>query len=805
MLYTTLLWTGVALASATSLEAATYRAPGPLPQAAATYHAVLNQFCVTCHNEELMTAGLALDQLDVEEVGENALVWEKVVRKLRTGAMPPPGTPRPDAATYRSLATYLEVALDRAAGARPNPGASTIHRMNRAEYTNAIRDLLAVEPDSFEMGALLPADDSGYGFDNISEVLSVSPVLLERYMSVARKVSRLAVGDPTIRPDFASYDVPRFLLQNERISEALPFGSRGGIALRHHFPLDGDYVIRIHLKRNYNGQNILGLARENQIDLRLDGARIRQFTVGGRGRAPESRAGPDGGFSPEEQLGDSPLELEVRVHVDAGARLVGVHFLGSRRATEDVLAPRFASQEVESNEEPGVGRVTIDGPYDAEGPGDTPSRRRIFVCSPADRSEEESCAENILATLARRAYRRPITPEDIPLLLGPFRLGRDEGGFEAGIQMAIQRILVSPEFLFRIERDPANLAAGTDYRISDLELVSRLSFFLWSSIPDDELLDLAERNRLRETEVLEQQVLRMLADRRSTDLMDNFAGQWLYLRNVQSALPDLAQYPYFDENLREALGTETGLFLQSMLREDRSVLDLLNADYTFLNERLARHYGIPDVYGSHFRRVTLDDENRHGLLGQGSILMVTSYGNRTSPTLRGKWLLDNLLGAPPPPPPADVPSLQDRGEGGQILSMREQLQQHRRDPACAVCHRMMDPLGFALENFDAIGQWRNVSGPDNTPIDSSGVLPDGTTFDGPAELRKVLAGRPGQLVTTVTEKLFTYALGRGLDYNDAPTVRKIIREAAPREYPWSALILGIVGSDPFQMRRSQGP
>lgn len=791
MLHTALLWTGVALASVTYLQAATHRSPGPVPQAASPYHAVLNQYCVTCHNKELKTAGLALDQVDVEEVGENAPVWENVVRKLRTGAMPPPGAPRPDTATYAGFATYLEAALDRAAQARPNPGTSTIHRMNRAEYTNAVRDLLAIEPEAVDIGSLLSPDDSGYGFDNISEVLSVSPVLLERYMSVARKVSRLAVGDPTIRPDFATYNVPRFLLQNARMSEALPFGSRGGIAIRHHFPLDGDYVIRIHLKTNYNGQNILGLNEENAVDLRLDGARITQFTIGGSGGAPE-------------RPGDSSMGLEVRVPVKAGARWVGVHFLSRKRATENVLAPRFASQEVESNEEPGLGRVTIDGPYDVKGPGDTPSRRKIFVCRPVRGSEEEACAGKILAALARRAYRRPITEDDLLRLLGPFRLGRNEGGFEAGIQMAIQRILVSPEFLFRIERDPANLAPGTAYRISDLELASRLSFFIWSSIPDDELLNLTERGRLRDTEVLQQQVLRMLADRRSTALVDNFAGQWLYLRNVQSALPDLAQYPYFDENLREALEKETGLFLQSMLREDRSVLDLLNADYTFLNERLARHYGIPNVYGSHFRRVTLNDENRHGLLGQGSILMVTSYGNRTSPTLRGKWLLDNILGAPPPPPPADVPSLQDRGEDGQILSMREQLEQHRTDAACAVCHRMMDPLGFALENFDAIGQWRDVSGPDGTPIDSSGVLPDGTTFDGPAELRKVLAGKPEQFITTVTEKLLTYALGRGLDYNDAPTVRKIIREAALRNHPWSALILGIVRSDPFQMRRSQG-
>ena len=803
MLRTALLWTAVAVVSTNYLESATLRTS--VPQSASPYHAVLNQYCVTCHNEDLNTAGLALDQVNVDSAAENAPVWENVVRKLRAGTMPPPGSPRPDAATYDSLATYLEATLDQAAQSRPNPGTSTIHRMNRAEYSNAIRDLLAIDPEAVEIASLLSPDDSGYGFDNISEVLSVSPVLLERYMSVARRVSRLAVGDPTIRPDFSTYEVPRFLLQNARISEALPFGSRGGIAIRHHFPLDGDYVIRIHLKTNYNGQNILGLSEENTLDLRLDGERITQFTIGGSGSELELPTGPNRSFSSEQQRGDSPMDLEFRVQVRAGARRVGVHFLRRKQATENVLAPRFASQEVESNEEPGIGRVTIDGPYDVTGPGDTQSRRKIFVCHPANSNEEEACAGEILSALARHAYRRPITADDLERLLGPYRLGRNESGFEAGIQTAIQRILVSPEFLFRIERDPAELAQGTAYRVSDLELASRLSFFFWSSIPDDELLSLAERGSLSDPEVLERQVLRMLADRRSRALVDNFAGQWLYLRNVQSALPDLAQYPYFDENLREALEKETGLFLQSMLREDRSVLDMLSADYTFLNERLARHYGIPDVYGSHFRRVTLNDENRHGLLGQGSIQMVTSYGNRTSPTLRGKWVLDNLLGAPPPPPPADGPALQDRGEGGQILSMREQMEEHRANAACAVCHRMMDPLGFALENFDAIGQWRNVSGPDSTPIDSSGVLPDGTTFDGPVELRQVLASRSKQFVATVTEKLLTYALGRGLDYNDAPTVRKIIREAEPRNYPWSDLMLGIVRSDPFQMRRTQGP
>jgi len=811
---------------------------------ASPYRAVLNRYCVTCHNEKLKTAGLMLDKMDVDKVAEGAPAWEKVVRKLRSGAMPPAGAPRPDKFTYDSFATYLETALNRAAAAQPNPGSPTIHRMNRAEFTNAVRDLLAIDPDSVDIGSLLPPDDSGYGFDNIGDVLSVSPVLLERYMSAARKMSRLAVGDAAIRPDFATYDVPRFLLQKDRISEALPFGSRGGIAIRHYFPLDGEYVIKVQLKRNYNGQNILGLAEQNQLDLRLDGARVKLFTVGGKGAAPPRPAGPDreefaGPISDQRRATressnlDADADLEVRLPIKAGTRLVGVSFLKGTWAIEDVLKPLLAASEVESNELPSVGRVTIGGPYAIKGSGETPSRRKIFSCRPTESeprpaphnpglrtpgrpkgsgplaNDDESCAKKILSALAHLAYRRPITDADTPILLRPYKEGRDtkgnEGGFEAGIEMAVQRILVSPEFLFRIERDPAGVAPGTPYRISDLELASRLSFFLWSSIPDEQLLDLAERGKLKDSEVLQQQVKRMLADSRSKALVDNFAGQWLYLRNVRSALPDLAEYPDFDENLRDALQKETELFFESMLREDHSVLDLLNANYTYVNERLARHYGIPNVYGSHFRRVALADENRRGLLGQGSILLVTSYANRTSPTLRGKWLLDNLLGAPPPPPPPNVPSLKDRGADGKILSMRQQMEAHRANPACAVCHKMMDPLGFALENFDAVGQWRSTSGAKNIPIDSSGVLPDGTTFNGPAELRKVLLSRPQQFVTTVSEKLLTYSLGRGLEYYDEPSVRKILRETAASDYRWSALILGIVKSDPFQMRRVLEP
>jgi mono/diheme cytochrome c family protein len=778
-------WTALALAGAGYLPAAVQFPPKPVTTPASQYSAVINRYCVTCHNEKLRTAGLVLEKLDVGNPPDGAATWEKVIRKLRTEAMPPAGMPRPDKATYASFATYLETELDRAAAEHPNPGRPAVHRLNRAEYAGAISDLLAIDPDVLDVQSLLPPDDSGYGFDNIGDVLSVSPLLLERYLSVARKITRLALGDPTIRPDFQTYDVSRFLVQSDRVSDDLPFGSRGGIAIRHFFPLDGEYLIRIGLKTTYDGSMILGLAEAHQLDVRLDGERVEQFTVGGQAPA----AG----------------ELEVRVPVQSGSHVVGVTFRKKTWAKEDILRPRLANMEYD--DEPGVGSVSVGGPYDANGPGQTASRNRIFVCYPSSSSEnsspvsdsEKACAKQILATLARRAYRRPITDAEIPNLLGPYESVRGKRDFETAIRVAVERILVSPEFLFRIEHAPANAPPGSVYRIRDLDLASRLSFFLWSSIPDDELLTLASEGKLKEPAVLEQQVRRMLADSRSQALIQNFAGQWLYLRNVQSISPDLGEYPEFDENLREALQQETDLFLESMLREDRGVLDLLDADYTFLNERLARHYGIPNVYGSHFRRVTLSDETRHGLLGKGSILMVTSYPARTSPTIRGKWLLTNMLGTPPPPPPPNVPSLKDRSDDGKILSVREQLEQHRANPVCASCHARMDPLGFALENFDAVGKWRTTSGASKTPIDASGSLPDGTQFEGPEGLRNVLLSQPDQFVMTVTERLLTYALGRGVEYYDIPAIRSILREAAPNQYRWSDLILGIVRSTPFQM------
>lgn len=796
---------------------ASQRSPSPDVSTAAPYRALLNQYCVVCHNEQLHTAGLVLSKLDVTNVPAGAETWEKVIGKLRTGAMPPVGMPRPDKATYDAFATYLETALDRAAITNPNPGRVAIHRLNRAEYRNAIRDLLATDID---VESLLPVDDSGYGFDNIADVLSVSPMLLVRYMSAAGKVSRSAIGDANVLPNLETYDVPYLLAQDERMSEDLPFGSRGGVAIHHNFPVDGEYLIKIRLQRAgiEHDRQIIGLSEPHQLDIRVDGERIKLFTVGGE---QEKSEGPNP--SGKKKFGydyrsadDADAHLEVRFPAKAGSRLVGVNFLNDAWEREGVLDSPLAefrlldkSSEGRSDspgtkeDAPAVSQVSIGGPYNAKGLGETPSRRKIFVCRPAGSTDELPCATKILSGLARSAYRRPVTNADLQALLSLYNIGRKEGGFEAGIEMALQRILVSPEFLFRIEHDPVSVAPGSAYRVSNLELASRLSFFLWSSIPDNQLLNLAAAGKLKEPAILEQQVRRMLADPRSNALVTNFFGQWLYLRNMPGVHPDQDAFPEFDENLREAFEQETQLFLESNVREDRSVLDLLNADYTFVNERLARFYGIPNIYGSHFRRVSLEGhEERRGLLGQGSILTVTSYANRTSPTIRGKWLLTNVLGTPPPPPPPDVPSLKETPPNGKVLTMRERMEQHRSNAACAVCHAQMDPLGFAMENFNGVGEWRTTSEA-GTPVDASGVLPNGIKFNGPAELRKVLLSHPEQFANTVTDRLLTYALGRGVEYYDQPAIRKITREAASNNYRWSSLILGIVNSTPFQMRMSK--
>ena len=761
--------------------------------------AMLDRYCVVCHNEKVKTADLPLDLEDVGNVSEDPAAWEKVVRKLRTGAMPPPGMLRPEKATSDSLATYLETALDSAAAAKPKPGRPGVHRLNRAEYSNAIRDLLALNIDG---ESLLPPDNSGYGFDNMGDVLSVSPMLLERYLSAARQITRLAVGDPIIPPSIRTYDAPKFSLQDDRMSESLPFGSRGGIAIQHNFPLDGEYLIRIHLQKTTGSGSghIIGLSEPHQLDVRLDGARIKLFTIGNKKT-----------IKPEEV----EAGLVARFPAMAGVHQVGVAFLDESSLPEGVLRPSTAGFQLydrsETKGDPGLDSIDLGGPYNAKAARETASRRKIFVCHPTGSQDEDLCAKRILSTLGRLAYRRPLTDRDIQTLFSFYRIGRGQKGFEAGIEMALRRMLVDPEFLFRIERDPPNVAPGTAYRNSDLELASRLSFFLWSSIPDDQLLDLAERGMLKQPEVLEQQVRRMLGDSRSEALMDNFAGQWLGLRSLRSAAPDEGTFPDFDETLRQAFDEEMQLFMDSMLREDHSVLDLLDANYTFVNERLARFYGIPNIYGSRFRRVTLTDEARIGLLGKGSILVVTSGPNRTSPVLRGKWVLENILGTPPPPPPPNVPALEETKDT-ERMTMRQRMEQHRANAACAVCHSRMDPLGFALDNFDAIGRWRTTEttvswDPDGVtitkvPIDVSGLLPDGTKFQGVAGLRKFLLSHPEQFATTLTEKLLTYALGRGVEYYDQPAIRKILKGAASSDYRWSALIQGIVTSAPFQMRTS---
>ena len=777
-----------ALVGAQTPGVSTRRDGDPAVQVRAT----LDRYCISCHNARLNTADLALDTVDIKAVPERAELWEKVIRRLRSGTMPPQGSRRPDAATYAAVAGWLETTIDNAAAAHPHPGRRpAVHRLNRAEYANAIRDLLAVDVDA---ATLLPPDDSGYGFDNIADVLSVSPMLTERYLSAALKISRVAVGDPTLRPVTETFAVNKYLKQDDRVSDDLPFGSRGGLAVRYYFPVDADYAIKIFFDRTYDGR-VRGLADPHQLEVRLDGVKVREITVGGdaAGGRGQRNVAIDG--------------TEVRFAASAGPRVLGVSFVKKADEPEGMRRPLYAVTSYEYagdiNVAPAVGRVELRGPFDVRGAGDSPSRRRIFICHPGapengPSSADTACARRILSALARRAYRRPVTESDVRPLLDFYATARKEEGFDAGIEAALRRMLVSPDFLFRVEHEPSRVAPGTAYRISDFELASRLSFFLWSSIPDDVLLDAAASGRLSEPAVLERQVQRMLADRRSRSLVANFAGQWLWVRNIRLHTPDPAIFPDFDENLREAFAREIELFLESQVREDRSVRELLDADYTFLNERLARHYGIANVYGNHFRRVALTDTARRGLLGKGGLLTVTSYPHRTSPVFRGKWLLENILGAPPPPPPPDVPALQERGEHDAPKSVRERMEQHRANPACAACHKVMDPLGFALENFDAIGRWRTSDG--GGPIDPSGTLANGAAVDGPATLARALLERRDGFVTTVTEKLLTYGVGRGVESYDAPAIRRIVGEAAANDYRWSSLILGVAKSPPFQMR-----
>ena len=783
------------MAALLTASAVATRMPEPDPQGAATERALLTQYCVTCHNQRARIGGLALDVENVANLAERPEIWEKVVRKLRAGLMPPAGQPRPAPAAAESLAAYLETSLDQMAAAHPNPGRpDSFRRLNRTEYKNALRDLLALDVDTT---ALLPRDDLTLGFDNIS-VSGLSPTLLERYLAAAKEISRLAMGAPVGTPVTVTVTVPQDLTQDYHL-EGLPFGTRGGTLIRHTFPRDGEYQFEVRLGRNRSGAAIAGLTEPHDLEITIDGARARLFTI-----LPDKKIAAYGeGVNVEKQ---ADAGLHIRVPIKAGPRDIGVAFLEKSAALlETERQPwmrRHAADYADQRSQPVVWTVDISGPFDAGAPGDTPSRARILSCHPAARAAEAACARTILAGMARRAYRRAVTDQDVSDLLRFYQDARAQGDFDAGIEAALRALLVSPQFLFRIERDPPTAASGSAYRLSDVELASRLSFFLWSSIPDDDLLATALRGELSKPAVLERQVKRMLADSKSDALVNNFSGQWLYLRNLPQIVPDPRLYPDFDELLRQAFRRETELFFGSVLREERSVNDLLTADYTFMNERLARHYGVPNVYGDNFRRVRVTDENRRGLLGHGSVLTVTSYATRTSPVVRGKWILENILGSPPPEPPPNVPPLPDSSkDGATVLTMRERMAKHRSNPVCATCHSMIDPAGFALEHFDAIGKYR-VRDEGFNPIDGSGTLPDGTKFDSVVGLRQALLGRPGRFVTTVTEKMLTYAVARGVTPADMPAVRRIVHDAATDDYKLSSIVLGIVKSVPFQMRRS---
>ena len=785
--------------------------------------ALLDQYCVICHNQavvnsvgqpneglqttQLRNLGLTLDVEDVSNLAENPEVWEKVIKKLRVGVMPPPNYPRPDKESYDGFRTFLENELDRVASTQINPGRTqAFHRLNQTEYQNSVRDLLDLDID---VAGLIPTDaPDQYGFDNNADVLALSPLSVERYVSAAHKIAELAVGATPRGASINTYEVPLNLIQDDRLSEELPFGSRGGAAIEHMFPVDGEYRITLNLQTNYV-DFVRGYDQPHEVELSLDGQHLETFAFGGDAPgtpAPYSYAGNIRGNDDWEEFMMAFAEegFEIQVNVKAGPRVIGATFPREMWENEGIQQPRLFGYHLAVTElpdaNPAVDSIQIEGPLSVDGPGDTPSRRRIFSCLPANLDEEPACAQQILSSLARRAYRRPVSESDVQGLVEFYNQGRLDGGFEVGIQFALERVLVSPDFLFRIEQDPADAQPGAMYAISDIELASRMSFFLWSSPPDDELLNQAERGALREPGMLEQQVQRMMADPRADAFIKNFVGQWLYLRNLEDFYPDPAAFPEFDENLRTALQRETELFIDDQIRSDASLLDLLRADYTFVNERLARHYGIPGVYGSRYRKVTVDGNQRGGLLGHGGLMMVTSYPNRTSPVLRGKFVLENLLGGPPPEPPPNVPALETSSDG-KILTMREAMVMHRENPACRVCHAAMDPIGFSLENYDVVGKWRREFA--GQPIDASGLLPDGNTFDGPDGLQGLLLERPDDLVGTITEKLMRFALGRSLEYYDMPEVRAVVRAASEEDYRWSSIILGVVESTPFQMRRTE--
>ena len=752
--------------------------------------ALLDKYCVTCHNQKMKTAGLSLETADFVRPSNTADVWEKVIRKVRAEMMPPVGAARPDKSSLDNLASYLETSIDKVASLNPNPGRTVLHRLNRAEYGNAIRDLFAIS--ALDVTSLLPADTEAYGFDNVADVLGTSPALMERYLSAAWKVASMAVSDPRITPTIETFRVRYDLSQHDHI-EGLPIGTRGGMLIKYDFPVDGEYVIRPKLWKTTVNQ-LGGLELAHDLEITFDGARVKLARVGG----PEDER--NSYEFPSSTADEIEKRFETTLSVKAGPHAVGVAFLKKSSAPSvDLLQPylRDRIDPISPAGIPELDRVTIEGPFNPKAGSESPSRRRIFVCHPAANSDPLPCAKTILSTVARRAYRRPLTDAETSRLVGFFQTGQKKNGnFDEGIESALAFMLVSPQFLFRFEYDPPNVAPGTTYRVSDLELASRLSFFLWSSIPDDQLLTLAIQGRLKNPAVLEQQVKRMLADERARALGANFAGQWLYLRNMQSVKPDDDAFPDFDDNLRQALKRETEMLFESIVLEDRTALDLLTANYTFVNERLAKHYGIPGIYGDQMRRITVKDDYRRGLLGQGSILTITSMANRTSPVNRGKYVLTNILGTPPPPPPPNVPTLNEAPE--KSLSMRERMAQHRSNTVCANCHKLMDPIGLALENFDGIGRWRDMDG--EAAIDPADTLYNGIKVNGPASLREVILSHPDQFVRTMTEMLMTYGLGRGLEYYDMPTVRSVVKDAARSNYRFSSLVLGVVKSAPFQMK-----
>lgn len=809
----------VLIAAPTAKPVLAQTSPTASPQ-----RALLDQYCIACHNQAMVNStpvegenllftqlrglGLTLDTENVDDVSQNPEVWEKVVRKLRVGVMPPPDNPRPGHEDYTEFRLWLEQQLDRAGAISLNPGRTqAFHRLNQTEYRNVVRDLLHLDIDVEE---LIPADPPDrHGFDNNAEVLALSPVLMERYVSAAHKIAELAVGAAPRGAAITTYEVPLNLVQDDRLSDELPFGSRGGSAITHTFPVDGEYRIQVHLQTNYV-DFVRGYDQPHQMEISLDGELLDVVSFGGDAPgtpAPYSFAGNIRGSDDWEEfmMGFAEQGFEVTLPVKAGPRVIGATFPREMWEPEGVQQPRLFGYHLAVTElpdaNPGVGSISIEGPLTIEGPGDTPSRQRLFSCQPGSADDEPACAREILTTLARRAYRRPASESDIAELYQFFETGRRQGGFDTGIQFALERVLVAPDFLFRIQQDPVGAQAGEAYSISDVELASRMSFFLWSSGPDDELLDLAEQQLLREPGVLEAQFRRMMADQKADAFINNFVGQWLYLRNLDNVYPLPAAFPEFDENLRESFKRETELFIEDQIRADHSLLDLLGANYSFINERLAEHYGIPGIYGNHFRRVNLDRyQQRGGLLSHGSLMTVTSYPNRTSVVLRGKFVLENLLGSPPPEPPPNVPALETSSEGRE-LTMREAMAQHRENPACRVCHAAMDPIGFSLENYDAVGKWRNMFA--GVEVDASGLLPDGAAFDGRQGLEQLMLERPDDFVGTVTEKLLTYALGRGVEYYDMPTVRSIVRAAREDNYTWSSVLLGVIESAPFQMRRTE--